>query len=66
MLASYETEGNETEMRKYRSITDGPRAAELLDDLKKRVYETRDKVKCYLYLEKSAPERNDPYWTSIF
>ena len=44
MLAQYEAEGNEREIRKYRSITDGPRAAELLDDLKKRVYETRDKV----------------------
>ena len=44
MLAQYEAERNEREMRKYRSITDGPHAAELLDDLKKRVYETRDKV----------------------
>ena len=44
MFAHYEAEGNEREMRKYRSTTDGPQAAELLDDLKKRVYETRDKV----------------------
>ena len=44
MFAQYEAEGNEREMRKYRSITDGPYAAELLDDLKKSVYETRDKV----------------------
>lgn len=44
MLAQYEAEDNEREMRKYRSITDGPHAAELLDDLKKRVYETQDKV----------------------
>ena len=44
MLAQYEAEENEREMRKYKSITDGSHAAELLNDLKKRVYETRDKV----------------------
>ncbi len=49
MLAQYEAEGNEREMRKYRSITDGPHAAELLEDLKKRVYETRDKVNPSLF-----------------
>lgn len=42
MLA--QCEGDEKEMRKYKSITDGPHAAEMLDALKKRIYETRNKV----------------------
>ena len=50
MLARYEEEGNEREIRKYKSITDGPQAHKLLDDLKKRVYETRDKVTRYFFL----------------
>ena len=44
MYARYKEEGNEREMRKFRSSTDGPRASEFLEDLKKRVYSTRDKV----------------------
>ena len=44
MYARYKEEGNEREMRKFRSSTDGPHASELLEDLKKRVYSTRDKV----------------------
>ena len=36
--------GDERQARKFRSSTDGPKAAEYLEDLKRRVYETKDKV----------------------
>ena len=43
-LAEAETAGDQTQARKFRAITDGPRAAELLEDLKQRVKRTEDKV----------------------
>lgn len=36
--------GEERQARKFRSSTDGPKAAEYLADLKERVYKTQDKV----------------------
>ena len=36
--------GDERQARKFRSSTDGPKAAEHLADLKERVYKTQDKV----------------------
>ena len=35
---------DERQARKFRSSTDGPKAAEYLGNLKRRVYETKDKV----------------------
>lgn len=35
---------DERQARKFRSSTDGPKAAKYLEDLKRRVYETKDKV----------------------
>ena len=35
---------DERQARKFRSSTDGPKAAEYLEDLKRRVYETKHKV----------------------
>lgn len=40
-----EEAGDERQARKFRSSTDGPKAAEHLTDLKARVQETQDKVK---------------------
>lgn len=39
-----EQAGDERQARKFRSSTDGPKAAEYLADLKERVYKTQDKV----------------------
>ena len=39
-----EDAGDDRQARKFRSSTDGPKAAEHLEDLKKRVQETQDKV----------------------
>lgn len=39
-----EEAGEERQARKFRSSTDGPKAAEYLADLKERVYKTQDKV----------------------
>lgn len=39
-----EEAGQERQARKFRSSTDGPKAAEYLADLKERVYKTQDKV----------------------
>ena len=39
-----EEAGDERQARKFRSSTDGPKAAEYLADLKERVYKTQDKV----------------------
>ncbi|KAM7438385.1 hypothetical protein ABFA07_012098 [Porites harrisoni] len=38
-----EQAGDERQARKFRSSTDGPKAAEYLADLKERVYKTQDK-----------------------
>lgn len=35
---------DERQARKFQSSTDGPKAAQHLEDLKRRVYETKDKV----------------------
>lgn len=40
-----EEAGDERQARKFRSSTDGPKAAEYLADLKTRVQETKDKVR---------------------
>ena len=40
-----EEAGDERQARKFRSSTDGPKAAENLAELKARVQETQDKVK---------------------
>lgn len=39
-----EQAGDERQARKFRSSTDGPKAAEYLANLKERVYKTQDKV----------------------
>lgn len=39
-----EEAGDERQARKFRSSTDGLKASEYLEDLKRRVYETKDKV----------------------
>ena len=39
-----EEAGDERQARKFRSLTDGPKAAEYLADLKRRVHDTKDKV----------------------
>ena len=44
-LKEAEGTGDERQMRKFRSSTDGPRAGEYLTDLKAQVDSTRDKVK---------------------
>ena len=39
-----EDTGDERQARKFRSSTDGPKAAEYLEDLKRRVHKTKDNV----------------------
>ena len=52
-LAEAEAAGNQSEARKFRVLTDGPHAAELLANLKQRVKETEDKV-VFVYLHTKA------------
>lgn len=42
-----EETGDKRQARKFLSSTDGPKAAEFLADLKKRVLETKDKVNIF-------------------
>ena len=44
-----EEAGDKRQARKFLSSTDGPKAAEFLADLKRRVLETKDKVNIFLW-----------------
>ena len=46
-LEEAEKAEDERKARKFRSSTDGPKAAEHLADLKHRIEETKDKVRGY-------------------
>lgn len=43
-LKEAQGKGEEREIRKFVASTDGPHAAEMLDDLKQRIAATKDKV----------------------